>query len=438
MPSYFARSLRKARIAYRWIILVFGMLAYTTSFFARSNYTGIAKFVSADLGLDRASLGVMGAVFFYSYALAQMPWGVVSDKWGNRKAVATGIFVVAATLWGFSTSGDYTELKVWRVLNGVAAAAVYVGMAGALSRWFSPRERGFSQSLFAGVGGAAGEIAANVVLPVIIVYAGYNWRSSTVLMAAVIAVVGVACLLFLKSAPPGQSAIERRPFEWHMLKDVRLWCFTAIYSGFIIALRILPPWLPIFAADIYISQGMSLDSAVVAGGLLTTFYLAGRVLGVPSAGFLSDRLMLHGFSRKTVAMVFLFLTVGLLQALSMGVSSTWVLAAIACLMGMTINTYPLITTAVSETFGPAKTSSVMGFVNTWAQLCGATALALSGYMGIALSTEAGNSLEEYRGIWLVGMGGCLLAAGLGVILSYAVWRAGERTAAVLADQSAGR
>ena len=413
------------------------MLAYTTSFFARSNYTGIAKFVSADLGLDKASLGVMGAVFFYSYALAQMPWGVASDKWGNRKAVGTGILVMAATLWGFSTSSDYTELKVWRVLNGVAAAAVYVGMAGALSRWFSPKERGFSQSVFAGVGGAAGELAANVFLPVIVVYAGSSWRGSTVLMAAIIGAVGVACLVFLKSAPPGQSAVERRPFEWHMLKDVRLWCFTAIYSGFIIALRILPPWLPIFAADIYISQGMSLNEAVVAGGLLSTVYLGGRVLGVPAAGFVSDRLI-GRVSRKTMATVFLFLNVGLLQLLSMGVTSTWVLASIACLMGMTINLYPLITTAVSETFGPAKTSSVMGFINTWAQLCGATALASSGFIGIALNTGAGNSLEEYRGIWLVGMAGCLLTAGLGVILSYVVWRAGVRTPVVLADTSPRR
>jgi MFS family permease len=207
-----------------------------------------------------------------------------------------------------------------------------------------------------------------------------------------------------------------------MLKDVRLWCFTALYSGFIVVLRILPPWLPLFATDIYISQGMPLNQAVVAGGLLSTFYLVGRVLGVPAAGFLSDRFVGRGVSRKAMVMVFLLLTVGTLQLLTMGVTSTWILAAIACVMGMTINMFPLITTAVSETFGPAKTSSVMGFINTWAQLCGATALALSGFMGIALSSAAGNSLEEYRGIWMVGMAGCVLTGGIGGILSYLIWR----------------
>ncbi len=396
------------------------MLAYTTSFFARSNYTGIAKLVSEDLGLDKTSLGVMGAVFFYSYALGQMPWGVASDKFGSRKAVVTGVLLIAATLWGFSTSGSYTELKVWRVLNGVAAAAVYVGIAGTLSRWFTPKERGLSQSLFAGVGGAGGELAAVVFLPVIIVYAGSSWRGATQLMAVMIAAVGFACLAFLRSAPEGQKATERKPFDWHLLKDVNLWCFTAIYSGFIIALRILPPWLPIFAADIYITQGMSTEKAMVAGGLLSTFYLAGRMVGVPAAGFVSDRLLARGASRKGMAIVFLLMTVGFLLMLSMGVTSTWILAGIAALMGMSINTYPLITTAVSETFGPVKTSSVMGFLNTWAQLCGATALAMSGYMGVALSSSAGNALDEYRGIWLVGMTGCLLTAVVGIGLTYAI------------------
>jgi len=129
-------------MAYRWIILVFGMLAYTTSYFARTNYTGIAKFISADLDLDKALLGVMGSVFLYAYALSQMPWGVASDRWGSRKAIGLGVLLTAVTLWGFATSATYNQLLFWRVATGIAAAAVYVSMAGGLSRWFSPNARG--------------------------------------------------------------------------------------------------------------------------------------------------------------------------------------------------------------------------------------------------------------------------------------------------------
>jgi MFS family permease len=77
--------------------------------------------------------------------------------------------------------------------------------------------------------------------------------------------------------------------------------------------------------------------------------------------------------------------------------------------------YPLITTAVSEAFGSQRTSSVMGFVNMVAQLSGATALLISGYLGIALNSTPGNTLEEYRGIWLVGITGCIGAALGGMV-----------------------
>src|SRR5688572_23080035 len=187
-------------MTYRWVILVFGMLAYTASYFARTNYTGIAKFVSEDLGLDKASLGVMGSMFFYTYALAQMPWGVASDKFGSRKAISVCIFATALTLWGFSTSSSYTELKVWRALTGIAAAGVYVVMAGSLSRWFSSKELAFSQALFAAVGATVGEVTANVLMPHL-ASINIGWRSSTAILAAIIAGMGVLCAVFLRSAP---------------------------------------------------------------------------------------------------------------------------------------------------------------------------------------------------------------------------------------------
>jgi sugar phosphate permease len=404
---------------YRWVILIFGVLAYTVSYFVRGNYTGIAKFVSADLGLDKGNLGVMGAVFFYSYALAQMPWGVISDRWGGRKAIGTGIFICALTLYGFSASTTYSQLKFWRLTNGVAAAAIYVSMVGILARWFSQKERGLSQSIFAGVGGAAGEAIANVALPFITIYVASDWRASTQVMATLIAAIGLACILFLKSAPPGETATVRNPFDWVMLKDLQLWSFTVIFTGSVIALRIVPIWLPIYAADIYISKGMGLNDAVLAGGLLSTLYLAGRVIGVPAGGLLSDRLINRGISRKSIAIASLVLTVILLQVFLMAGTSTLILGTTAFFLGATINMYPLITSAASERFGPQKTASSMGFINMFSQLCGATALAVSGYMGIALNSAPGNALEEYRGIWLVGVAGCFVAAALGIAFTVA-------------------
>jgi len=395
------------------------MLAYTTSYFARTNYTGIAKFVSADFHLDKGSLGLMGSVFLYAYALAQLPWGIASDRWGSRRAVGVCIFLTAATLFGFATSVTYNQLLFWRIANGAAAAGVYVAMAGALSRWFSPKERGFSQTAFAGVGATLGEGTANLIVPYLAINVAAGWRPSTEILAGIIAVIGVLCVAFLRSDPPGQQATQRKPLDSATLKDLQLWSFILVYSGSIIAIRILPPWLPIYAADIYISHGLPVNQAVIAAGVLTTLYLAGRLVGVPLCGFVSDRLVPLGISRNALAIGFLLLTAVLFQLMPLGINSIAVLGTIGFLMGVSINMYPLVTTAVSETFGAEKTSAVMGFLNTFAQLSGATALLISGYLGIALSSAPGNTLEEYRGIWLVGIVGCLVTAVIGSLLPLA-------------------
>ena len=69
---------------YRWAILFFGILAYGTSQFARQNFAGIQKFIAADLHLDKGAMGLLASVFFYAYAVFQMPWGIAADRFGSR------------------------------------------------------------------------------------------------------------------------------------------------------------------------------------------------------------------------------------------------------------------------------------------------------------------------------------------------------------------
>ena len=138
-----------------------------------------------------------------------------------------------------------------------------------------------------------------------------------------------------------------------------------------------------------------------AGTLVIIVYsLLGRAVGCPGAGKLSDVLLKRGVSRPTVAIGWLVLSVVLLQLLSTGLSTTWGLAVVSILLGMSVNLFTLIAAAASETYGAKKAASIVAFINMVAQISGATALALSGYVGISMSTQVGQGLSEYRGIWL--------------------------------------
>ncbi len=417
------RSQSESVVSYRWVILVFGILAYSTSQFARQNYGGVQKFIAADFNLDRAALGVLGSVFFYAYAIFQMPWGIASDRFGNRGVTALGLFLIALTMLGFATSQSEGALLFWRCAAGVASAAVYVAMAGALARWFPPGERGMSQSTFAGIGGAAGESAAFFLLPVLAIYFASGWRSATNWMAAVIAVMAVVCFAFLRSAPPAQQATTSKPFPLALLGDMRLWCYAVVYMGFMIGVRNAQAWTAIYATDVYMSaHGFDLNAAVVAGGVLATvaYSLLGRGVGVPVTGRLSDALVKRGVTRMTLVFVWLTLIIVLFQLLSMQVTTIWVVALIACVLGTAVNSFPLITVVVNETYGSEKTASVFGFINTMGQLAGASVLAVSGYLGIALNTGERDSLAEYQGIWLAGMASVMITTTIGGAMYLAV------------------
>ena len=423
-------------MAYRWVILAFAVLAYATSQFARQNYTGVQKFIAADFNLDKGALGLLGSAFFYSYALFQMPWGIASDRFGSRGVTALGILLSAGAMAGFATSQSQTALLVWRAMAGIAGAAVYVALTGGMARWFPREERGFSQSTFGGVGGALGEGAAFFLLPVISIYFASGWRRGTNILALGIAAMAVMCWTFLRSDPDPRHVEVKKPFEWRLLADPRLWSYALLFSAFIVAVRNVQAWTAVYVTDVYIAtRAFDVNRAVVAGGVLVTvaYSLFGRGLGVPLAGRLSDALVTRGWSRMVAVIAWLVLTILLFQLLSMRVTALWLIVMIAVLLGTSVNCFPLIAAAVSDTYGPQKTASVMGFVNMVAQFAGATSLAASGYLGIALSGPGGNSLSEYQGIWLSGMGAIALLTALGTAIHFVLRSGAVRPGLVPVD-----
>lgn len=415
--------------AYRWVILGFAIVAYATSQFARLNFVGIQRFVADDLALDRGAIGVLGAAFFYSYALFQMPWGIASDRVANRLIVGIGILLTAATMVGFASGETWGSLLMWRVLSGIAAAAVYCPLTGAIARWFPDRERSFSQGTLGGVGGALGEGMAYFLLPVLAIYFASGWRQGTNMVAGVIAIMGVLCLLFLKSAPSGHPATTRTPFDWTLLRDLQLWSYALLYSGFVVGIRGTQTWIAIYAADVYIgAHGMAVNQAVVSGGLLAlvAYSLLGRAVGCSLAGKMSDMLARRGVPRTAVLVGWLLLGMVLLQILSTGVTAIAALVVLAALLGTSVNLFSLVPAAIAETYGSQRTASVSSFANMVGQFSGATALAVSGYVGISLNAQPGNPLTEYRGIWLSALVGMAIMTTLGVAAHVGARRSASR------------
>ncbi len=417
---------------YRWIILFACMLVYCTSQLVRWNYASITKYLMDDLHIGKPELGVLGSAFFYAYALAQIPWGTAADVYGSRRVIPVGIGILALFLGGFALSATYTQAIFWRAAMGFVAAAGYVPITSALARWFSIKERGFAMEMYSGVGGGLGEVMTFLLIPVFAVvlssgsfFGLVGWRGSTVLMAFVIFVIAGVSLWLLRANPTdmGLPSIEKQEDkEEHqkltyrqtlgvISKDPALWILSLVWSAYMVATRLVPGWLPLYAADFYIQQnGLSKEMALIAGGGMATMYVLGRVFGTPVVGWISDKLLKRNIPRSVVIGVGLLLIALVFYLFTLPIPNSFMLGLLCVFAGVVINIFPLINASAAEIWSVRSTGFSMGIINMVGQFAGALALSVSGFMAAKYSVPGGSFYTEFLGIWYLGIITSILGA----------------------------
>src|ERR1700745_4506235 len=91
---------------------------YYLSFLFRTINASISPFLASDFGLGAAETGLLASVYFLVFAGAQIPIGVLLDRYGPRRvqSVLLVIAVGGATLFGYVYS--FVELLVGGAMLG--------------------------------------------------------------------------------------------------------------------------------------------------------------------------------------------------------------------------------------------------------------------------------------------------------------------------------
>jgi len=177
-------------------------LGYFLSYLFRTVNAVIAPNLAADLGLSSSDLGLLTSAYFLTFALAQVPLGIVLDQYGPR-LVQTCLFAVAAigaAMFGIGSS--FTTLLVARALIGLGVSGALVAALKAVVLAF-PRERlALVNGCLVMFGGLGAYVAAG---PTDAVLTQASWRQVFLLLAVLTA--AVALLIFLvvpeRSRPHG-------------------------------------------------------------------------------------------------------------------------------------------------------------------------------------------------------------------------------------------
>ena len=183
-----------------------GMLFFLYAFVQRVAPSVMTGELMRDLAVGATSLGVLSSAYFYSYALLQLPIGLLTDRFGPRRLMSAAALGCAVASLGFAYSETLWSATFYRALIGIGVAFAFVGTLAILVEWF-PSGRfafyaGFLQSM-----GMFGALAGQAPLRWFI--ENYGWRMVFVSFAVIAAILSLALYRIVPRSPVNTENVKQ-------------------------------------------------------------------------------------------------------------------------------------------------------------------------------------------------------------------------------------
>jgi MFS family permease len=375
----------------------------------------------AQVGLTPAQIGRVLGIFFFAYAIFQVPTGWISDRFGARGTLTTYI-----ALWSLFTActglvSSFPALLAARFLCGAAEAGAYPTSGALLRRWVPLASRARANSLVT-VGGRLGGTLAPFLTAWLVVSLG-RWRPVLWLDAAAgLAIAGLYWAV-VRNRPaehpacnPAERALighetdERRLSAGELGGLLRtfcvsrnLWCSALVLFFCNVGWAFLITWLPT-----YLKEQKHVES--VAGGRMVTLVLACGLFGQLTGGWLADRAT-QKFGLKWGRILPLAISGALAGTGYLGcllVGSAWSVVACCGVVSFAVDMGTPPIWAVMQDIGGRATATAIGWINMWGNF-GASFISLL----VPWLVAAGRSSEAgQRHVFMVCAGSLFLSGAI--------------------------
>ena len=191
-----------------WRIFFVLCAGFVASQFFRVSNAVIAPELMRSLAISPEAMGVVTGAFFLAFAAAQLPAGVLLDRFGPRRTMSSLFIVAVAGSVVFAVANDAIGLTIGRALMGIGCGAGLMGSLVAISRWFPDAQFARLSSLVYTIGGAGFLMATT---PLAAVSGSIGWRGAFWAMAAATAALAVLLYCVVRDAPPGHVLHHRPP-----------------------------------------------------------------------------------------------------------------------------------------------------------------------------------------------------------------------------------
>ncbi len=206
-PPSEARREPGTRRAALWLSVI---LPFALGYFLAMGFRAInailAHPISQDLKLDNFEVGWITSLYLLTFALVQLPLGVLLDYWGPRKtqSLLFALGAVGIVIFGFATNA--TELAIGRAILGIGMAGGLMAAIKAIADWVEPGEIPFFNSIILVAGGVG---SLMVTMPSKLFELEFGWRNLCFLMGGLTLAVAVLILFAVRDKPKPEAGAAR-------------------------------------------------------------------------------------------------------------------------------------------------------------------------------------------------------------------------------------
>ena len=365
-----AKPARIRRVQNVTLVLLF--IAGIVNFLDRSSLSVAGEAIRGDLGLSATEFGVLLSAFSLSYGFAQLPSGMLLDRFGPRIVLGAGLIFwsLMQALTGMVNS--FSHFILLRIGLGIGEAPFMPAGVKSINDWYVQKERGTAVGIF-----NSSTVLGQAIAPpaLVLMQIAGGWRTMFVVIGLAGIVVGLCWYAWYRNraqfdlqqderlylAAPVQARPTLNFSEWlGLFKRRTTWGMILGFSGVNYTGWLYIAWLPGY---LQAQQGLSLAKT---GWVAAIPFLAAAV-GMWVNGIVVDALARRGYdlakTRKTAIVVGLLLsalgTLLVVQSSSPAQAVAFISMALFCVHFAGTSAWGLVQVLVSE----QKVASVAAIQN---------------------------------------------------------------------------
>ena len=359
--------------ARRWHVLAAGFAANAAFSAAISGLPAAAVLVRDGYGLSTSGLGLALGAVGLGIAVSELPWGLLTDRLGDRRVLLSGLGLTAAVLaWmavfvapapGSVPSSAY--LVTCMGLLGLAGGSVNGSSGRAVMSWFTDRERGLAMSIRQTALPAGGAIGA-VAVPAMAASGGF--RPTYAMLAAACVAATAFSWAVLRSSPSRNLATRPSSIAGPTRSPLGQWQVWRIALGIgalCVAQIAVLSFLAVFLHDL---AGFGLTATSAA---MVAYQVGAAALRVWSGAWTDRHANRPGFLRRcSLVTAAIFCALAMLSAMTSvapGAALKWALLLTLVCGGMVASCWHGVAyTELAVRAGPAHVGTALGLGNTLA------------------------------------------------------------------------